>query len=110
MTSIHRANDWVVYIIGCDDGVFYTGITTDLQRRWREHSEGGRGAKFFRGRKPLQVLYVESGHDRSSASRREVAIKRLRRAAKEALLAAPDNCAHCWDCVAMASVDSAGAE
>jgi len=81
-----KASNWLVYIIGCDDGRFYTGITTDLARRWREHSGLPQGAKFFRGRKPAQLLYVENGHDRSSALRREAAIKRLPRKAKELLL------------------------
>ncbi|MDB6062699.1 MAG: endonuclease [Verrucomicrobiaceae bacterium] len=78
--------DWQVYIIGCDDGRLYTGITNNVARRWREHSSSPLGAKFFRGRKPQQLLYVETGHDRSSASRREAAIKRLTRIGKQALL------------------------
>jgi putative endonuclease len=82
---------WLVYIIGCDDGRLYTGITNDMARRWREHAGSRQGAKFFRGRKPEQLLYVESGHDRSSALRREAAIKRLARTAKQALLLAASN-------------------
>jgi putative endonuclease len=81
-----KAINWLVYIIGCDDGRFYTGITTDVARRWREHAGLPQGAKFFRGRKPAQLLYVEDGHDRSSALRREAAIKRLPRKDKEILL------------------------
>ena len=83
--------DWLVYIIGCDDGCLYTGITNDVARRWREHTGSRQGAKFFRGRKPEQLLYVEPGHTRSSASRREAAIKRLSRGAKQALLKTAGN-------------------
>jgi putative endonuclease len=89
--EIEMIGGWVVYIIGCDDGRFYTGITNDLVRRWREHSGTRQGAKFFRGRKPAQLLYVEPGHNRSSASKREAAIKRLRRIEKEKLLAEASN-------------------
>lgn len=82
---------WLVYMIRADDGRYYTGITTDLKRRWREHTSSGRGAKFFRGRKPDALIYVETGHDRSSASRREAAIKQLERAQKQQLAAALHN-------------------
>lgn len=82
---------WQVYIIRAADGTLYTGITTDIERRWREHSEQRGGAKYFRGRRPERVVYLEPGHSRSSASSREAAIKRLSRPAKERLLAAPTN-------------------
>jgi len=82
-----NSNRWLVYIIRTDDDSLYTGITTDLVRRWRQHSALQRGgAKFFRGRRPATLVYVEEGHDRSSATRREAAIKRLARPAKELLL------------------------
>jgi putative endonuclease len=82
---------WTVYIIRADDDSLYTGITTDLQRRWRQHSGERSGAKFFRGRKPAALVYTESGHSRSSAARREAAIKQLKRPAKELLLEAASN-------------------
>ncbi len=91
MDNSDKNSGWQVYIIGCDDGRFYTGVTNDLARRWREHSGLRQGAKFFRGRKPQQLLYVEDGHDRSSALRREAAIKQLTRIAKEQLLVAASN-------------------
>jgi putative endonuclease len=116
-------NDWFVYMIRCDDDSLYTGITTDMVRRWHEHSrddqqrsgrckeevceiannlhtaamKSSRGAKFFRARKPLQLAYIESGHNRSSATRREAAIKRLSRAAKLQLLTADCNELHTLD-------------
>ncbi|MEM9301287.1 MAG: GIY-YIG nuclease family protein [Pseudomonadota bacterium] len=77
---------WTVYIIEADDGSLYTGVTTDVERRFAEHRDGPRGARYFRGRRPRAVVYTESGHDRSSAARREAAIKRLGRDAKLALI------------------------
>jgi putative endonuclease len=79
--------NWTVYIIRCDDGSLYTGVTTDLQRRFTEHQGGSRGAKYFNGRKPSHVDYSESGHTRSSAGQREAAIKRLSREEKLRLIA-----------------------
>lgn len=80
------AGNWWVYIIEASDGSYYTGITTDVDRRWQEHSSGARAAKYFRGRKPRALVFVEGGHSRSSASRREGEIKSLPRAEKAALI------------------------
>ncbi|MEI6213290.1 MAG: GIY-YIG nuclease family protein [Desulfuromonadales bacterium] len=77
--------EWHVYIILCSDTTYYTGITSDIERRVRQHAKGT-GAKYFRGRKPEQVVYLEKGHNRSSASRREIQIKSMSRAAKENLI------------------------
>jgi putative endonuclease len=77
--------DWQVYIILCTDNSLYTGITNDLERRLSQHG-GKLGAKYFRGRKPQQVVYLETGHTRSSASRREADIKKLGRANKLRLI------------------------
>lgn len=82
------SGNWQVYIILCSDNSFYTGITTDMERRFRQHAEG-RGARYFRGRQPLRVVYLEAGHCRSSAARREILIKSMTRADK-ALLALDD--------------------
>lgn len=79
--------NWLVYIILCSDGSLYTGITNDLERRLRQHA-ARRGAKYFRGRAPGPVVYQEHGHDRSSASRREAAIKRLPLRSKREMIAA----------------------
>lgn len=81
---------WFVYMIRCSDGSLYTGITTDMQRRLAQHASR-RGAKYFRGRAPGEVVYLEDGHTRSSASRREAQIKKLPAAAKHALIAADSN-------------------
>jgi len=76
---MERSTNWTVYMIRCDDGSLYTGVSTDVERRFREHRDQTRGAKFFGGRKPLEVVYREGGHSRSSAARREAAIKKLGR-------------------------------
>lgn len=78
--------NWSVYIIRCDDGSLYTGVSTDVERRFREHLASRRGAKFFNGRNPLEVVYREDGLSRSGAARREAAIKRLGREAKLRLI------------------------
>jgi putative endonuclease len=78
---------WKVYMIQASDGSLYTGITTDVARRFNEHLNSKQGAKYFQGRKPEKVVYVEEGHDRSSASKREAEIKRLRREQKLELMA-----------------------
>jgi putative endonuclease len=70
---------WIVYMIRCDDGSLYTGVTTDLERRFNEHGAGKRGARYFAGRRPEAVVWSETGHDQSSALRREAAIKKLHR-------------------------------
>ena len=75
-----------VYILRCADGTLYTGITDDLQRRLAAHNSG-RGAKYTRGRGPVEPVYQEEAADKSAALRREAAIKRLSRAEKLALIA-----------------------
>ena len=77
---------WQVYIILCTDNSLYTGITSDIARRMQQHG-ASRGAKYFRGRKPRQLVYLENAHSRSTASKREAAIKKLTRLQKEALIA-----------------------
>ena len=77
---------WFVYIIRSDDDLLYTGVTTDVDRRFAEHAEDRKGAKFFNGRKPVEVVFTESGHTRSSACVREAEIKKLSRRQKEALI------------------------
>jgi putative endonuclease len=75
-----------VYVILASDGSLYTGITTDLQRRFEQH-ESGKGARYFHaGRRPEKIVFTEKGHDRSSASRREAAIKKLARRDKLILI------------------------
>jgi putative endonuclease len=75
-------------MIRTSDGQLYTGITTDIQRRWQEHLTGKGGARYFRARKPETLCFLEEHVDRSSASKREAAIKKLSKAEKELLVAA----------------------
>ncbi len=76
---------WYVYILRCGDGTLYTGITDDIPRRLAAH-RAGKGAKYTRGRGPLELVYQERVPDKSAALRREAAIKRLRRGEKERLI------------------------
>lgn len=72
---------WVVYVLRCRTGQLYTGCTTDLERRVREHNSGT-GSRFTRSRLPVTVVYKEELANRSEALRREHAIKAMRRSAK----------------------------
>jgi len=83
---IDLAANWSVYIIEASDDSYYTGITTDIERRFREHTSGPRGARYFNGRSPLRVVYREHGHTRSSAGKREFEIKKLSRYQKKNLI------------------------
>jgi putative endonuclease len=85
-----RSMDWQVYIILCSDATLYTGITNNLSRRVSLHA-ARRGARYFRGRRPTRVVYLESGHDRASASRREAVIKKLCRGEKVRLIGSSRN-------------------
>ena len=77
---------WKLYILRCGDGTLYTGITTDVEKRFEAHSSG-KGAKYTRGRGPVEVVYTEVLESYSAALKREAAIKRLKRPEKMALLA-----------------------
>ena len=77
-------------MILCTDNSLYTGITLDVDRRLSEHGSA-LGAKYFRGRKPQQVVYLEGGHTRSSASKREAVIKKLKRTEKVVLIESGTN-------------------
>jgi len=76
---------WYVYLLRCRDGSLYTGITTDLDRRLREHNRGRRGARYTRARRPVTLAWWERQPDRAAASRRERALRRLPAARKRAL-------------------------
>ncbi|WP_436923322.1 GIY-YIG nuclease family protein [Halosimplex amylolyticum] len=73
-----------VYVLRCCDDTFYTGYTTDVERRVREH-DAGEGAKYTRGRTPVRLVHVEEFDSQSAAMSREYAIKQRSRAAKERL-------------------------
>lgn len=79
---------WFVYILRCGDGTLYTGVTDDVQRRLAAH-RAGKGAKYTRGRGPLELVYTQEQPDKSTALRREFQIKKLTRPQKERLISAP---------------------
>ena len=72
------------YIVRCVDGTLYTGWTTDLERRVKEHNSG-QGGRYTRSRRPVALIYAEELPDRGAAMKREIAIKRLPRNKKLAL-------------------------
>ena len=76
---------WYLYILRCGDGTLYTGITTDVEARLAQH-RAGKGAKYTRGRGPLEVVYTEECEDHSAALKRELAVKALSREEKEKML------------------------
>lgn len=76
------------YIVECSDGTFYTGWTTDPERRVKAHN-AGRGAKYTRTRRPVRLVYVEEQPDRTTAMKRERAIKALSREKKMKLMKRP---------------------
>ncbi len=77
---------WFVYVARCGDDTLYTGVTTDPARRERAHNRG-LGAAYTRARRPVRVVHLEPAADRGAALRRELAIKRMTRDQKEALVA-----------------------
>jgi putative endonuclease len=78
---------WYLYFIRCRDGSLYTGIATDVARRFEEHvGPGTRGSKYLRGRGPLKLVFQTAVGDRSAASRAEYRVKRLTKAEKEAIV------------------------
>lgn len=78
---------WYLYILRCGDGTLYTGITTDVEARFAQH-QCGRGAKYTRGRGPLELVYREECEDHSHALKRELAIKAMPREEKQKLIKA----------------------
>jgi len=78
------------YIVKCCDGTYYTGWTTDPVRREKQHN-AGTGARYTRMRRPVEMVYVEEQPDRTSAMKRELAIKQLRRVAKRTLIESQQN-------------------
>ena len=80
---------WYLYILRCKDGSLYTGITTDVQKRLETH-RSGKGAKYTRGRSPLELVYREECGDHSAALRRELEIKALPREEKLKMIQKPE--------------------
>lgn len=79
-------SSWVVYIVRCRDGSYYTGITTDLARRISEHNSPAGGAKYTRPRRPVTLVYSELTSSRATAAQREYQIKQMNVAGKRRLI------------------------
>ena len=77
--------NWYLYILRCGDGSLYTGITTDVSRRLEAHRRG-RGAKYTRGRGPLELVYQQTCGTHSDALRRELEVKAMTRVEKEQMV------------------------
>ena len=75
-----------LYILRCADGSLYTGIALDVARRLEEHRNGTRGAKYLRGRTPVELVFERPAGDRAAALRLEHRVKRLSKSEKEALI------------------------
>ncbi len=82
-----KADTWFVYILRCSDGSLYTGITTDVRRRTNQHN-AGTASRYTRSRNPVRVQYQEPHASRSSALKREAAVKRMTKSQKESLIKA----------------------
>lgn len=78
---------WFLYMVQCANGHLYTGVTLDIERRFKEHQTGGaKAAKYLRGKGPLRLVYNEAVGSQSAALKREIAVKRLPRAKKLVLI------------------------
>jgi putative endonuclease len=78
-------SEYFCYILECADGSFYTGWTTDPDRRLREHNRG-QGSRYTRARRPVELVYLEDLPDRTSAQKRERSLKSLTRLRKKQLI------------------------
>jgi len=78
-------NPWFVYLLRCADGSLYTGITTDVKRRCQQHNDGT-ASRYTRSRRPTRLVYREAHPNRSSALKREAAIKSMTRQEKVAMI------------------------
>ena len=81
---------WYVYMLRCNDDSLYTGYTNDIKRRECVHNEG-KGAKYTRGRGPVEPVYLEYCEDKVAATKREAAIKKLPLKRKQLLLSSSSN-------------------
>lgn len=87
IAEVSAPASWVLYLLECESGSYYAGITTDLERRFAEHVFGV-GARFTRANPPRRVIAVKEFPDRASASRAEAALKKLPRSEKLGFFAA----------------------
>jgi len=78
--------NWFVYMLRCADNSLYTGITTDITRRLEEHNAKKSISRYTRARQPVELVYHETVESRSEAGKREVQLKKLKKADKELLI------------------------
>lgn len=88
--STRPASRWLVYLLRCLDGSLYTGITNDLPKRLKAHA-AGKASRYTRSRLPVTLAYTEPQPSRSTALKREAAIKKLTRPQKDRLLGGPND-------------------
>lgn len=81
-----QVSEWFVYILRCADNSLYTGVTTDVKRRLKEHNEEKTGAKYTRAKRPVVLVYAEPAESRSAACQREYLFKKLKKGDKESLI------------------------
>lgn len=87
--AANSCDSWFVYLVQCSDGSFYTGVTTDLERRIRQHNgEIVGGANYTRARRPVALAWYEACEDRSVAQQREYLVRRSTRSEKQRLAVA----------------------
>ena len=80
------SDNWFVYLLRCDDQSLYCGVTTDLERRVKEHNESPKGAKYTRVRRPVSLAFSQTAINRSEACQLEAKIKKLSKVNKERLV------------------------
>ncbi len=81
----NKPTDWFLYMVRCHNGHLYTGISTDVARRFAAH-QAGKGAKYLRGKGPLELVYQKKIGTRSQALKAEIMVKNMPRPAKEAVV------------------------
>lgn len=84
-SPVQNEIEWFLYMIRCKGGVLYTGITTDIDRRFAQH-QAGKGAKFLRGKSPLELVFHRKVGSHSAALKLEIAVKKWPKSEKEAVL------------------------
>ena len=77
---------WYQYVVECNDGSYYAGVTTEVSRRVHEHNNTSKGAKYTRSRRPVRLIYCLEFSDRSSAQKAEFGFKKLSRIEKEEII------------------------
>ena len=77
---------YFLYMLRCSDNTLYTGITTDINRRLKEHNSSNKGAKYTRARRPVELVHKEKLEDKSSALKREYEVKKMSREQKLLLI------------------------